>query len=335
MAVTNKQWYNLNAARSFPLDESALLISDSGESVPNNVITDLSIRFPKSAGKYVYLSDMSVTANGLVTVAFIASDTAPNVVGCSENSEVSESIESPATPILAVSLYQPTIGKCYSLQSQYPGAGGCIVFGDGIVDTPFIFRSTSSTRTLVSPKAATWTTELPVKGLSKPYAQTRLTGLINLKAGNDIEIVRECREIPSGESPEPCDDTSTQMRNVIVVRLKDTGAADTARNVYDVYKGPCGGRPESRTCDDPQPIEFISGVGPDCCGVLTIELRGCAVPGKIVSGAAGVILDCGLGLSDVCIHPTHLPDADGVLPNEYEGDCADAVSELDLCSSEA
>lgn len=108
-------------------------LSDTGELLPPNIVTDLSIRFPRVAGKYAYLSDLSVTANGLVTVAFMCSEHTPRTDSCdSESSESSENSETPDTPVLAISVLNPEVGKCYLLESQYPGAGGCIVFGDGV-----------------------------------------------------------------------------------------------------------------------------------------------------------------------------------------------------------
>lgn len=106
-----------------------------------------------------------------------------------------------------------------------------------------------------------------------------MTGLVTLKEGPDIEIVKECWEIPVRAAYENCEDLNTQSREVIVIRLKNS-LGDDSRNVFDIYKGPCGGRPETRSCGNPEPLEFISGVAPDCCGRITIELRGCAVPGQ-------------------------------------------------------
>src|SRR5690606_38579741 len=105
----------------------------------------------------------------------------------------------------------------------------------------------------------------------------QLSGLVRLAGGNDIEIVRECREIPAYPAGPAlsCDELVTARREVIVFRLADKQTS--GRNVLDHYRGPCSNRPESRNCGDPEPIEFIGAVAPDCCGNITIDLLGCAI----------------------------------------------------------
>lgn len=317
MTVRNVQWYDLNAGRSYPIDESATRTDDDGVALSDDVITDLSIRMPIAAGTKLFLSDLCVTAGGLVTAAFSVTD----------DSELESLYDRPG---LVISVLRPEPGKCYMMRGEHETVGGCIVFGDGILK-PIRQRFTSWTQSLVCPRAVTWYNDWQVQGIKKPYG-TPLTGLIRLKAGNDIEIVKACREIPDGNTGDGCDNESSVAREVIVIRLKNNTA--TNANVFETYSGVCG-RPESNSCPDPQPVEFIAGVRPDCCGKITIEFKGCATPGEIVNGGNGVVVDCGIGLAAVCVNPTHLPDEDGRLPNEYDGDSesSEAISEINLCDS--
>jgi hypothetical protein len=148
---------------------------------------------------------------------------------------------------------------------------------------------------------------------------------------------------------------STVRTSTIIVRLKEStlgsGSAlvpastgSQRNNVFETYAGPCAGRPESYTCGDPQPIENIGGVIPDCCGNITMVFRGCATlsnadlayeldPETSLSIGerltSGVVIDCNLGLSDACLTPDRLPDEDGVLPNEYD-DLCESLSSISI-----
>jgi len=85
-------------------------------------------------------------------------------------------------------------------------------------------------------------------------------------------------------------------------------------SVLEQFSGNCGKRVGSRNCGEPFPIESINGVYPDCDGVITIEITGCATVGKNEDNC-GLIVDCSLGLNASC-QPPFLPDIDGVLPFE-------------------
>jgi hypothetical protein len=147
----------------------------------------------------------------------------------------------------------------------------------------------------------------------------------------------------------------TVRNTTVIIRLKEstlgsgsalvpatTGSSRT--NVFEAYCGPCAGRPESHTCGDPQPIEQLGGVTPDCCGNISLVFQGCATisdtnlaieidPETSLSigdsPCQGVIIDCNLGLSDACLTPDRLPDEDGRLPNEYD-DLCESLSSISI-----
>lgn len=332
MAVRNQDFYDLNESRPWPLSDEASGIDDDGARLPGRFLADLHLSYPLTAGRRAMLSAVSITRK-IATVTILATD----------------SVSSPSgfTPLAAISLPKPIDPhRMYPLEALYPGAGGWIVFGSAAAETnadaeEYRGRFTTPAQSILLPSTSRAYESLPVRSMSRLGNLTKLTGLVRLIGGSDIEIVKECREIPSNPPPTGaplCAADSAQVRDVIVIRLKqDTDLGAVERNIFDEFKGPCGGRPESRSCGDPEPIEFITSVAPDCCGNIDIRMRGCASLTTITSSATvadevvvstkpacGVIIDCNLGLTEACVTPDRLPDADGNLPNEPN----------DLCESE-
>jgi hypothetical protein len=224
-------------------------------------VAGLKLMVPETVGRYLFLGGVSVTPN-VCTLVFLA---AQDLAGTGAVAVCSLSVAQPATRYIS-----------YELESLYPGAGGWVTFGPGIENqVGYNGRFTLPTQSLLSPRAARWYKPLPIPGTGK-LANPLLTGLVSLVGGTDIEIVKECREVPGAavatDHPQYCgsDELGTQVRDVIVFRLKDK-SINQNQNVFDTYKGSCGNRPESRNCGDPQPIEFLGPVAPDCCGNITIS----------------------------------------------------------------
>jgi len=316
MSVRNQDWYNLNESIPYPLQDSASAISDGGQRLPSHVLVDLNLRFPSTLGRYAFLGACTVSPH-LVTLVILGSQSPASPVS--------------VVPLAAVSLVKPVSQyRPLTLSPLAAGVGGWIVLGGG-VEEQFAGRFSSPAQSLLSPRAARMYSPLPVESLGKYNQATALTGLIRLVGGNDVEIVKECREIP-GVTPSSvaCDEGGQE---VIVIRLRET-VQGSQRNVYDLYRGPCGKRPESGTCGDPQPIEFLGPVVPDCCGNITLELAGCAeITGLVqeavldeegevvqVDEACGVVVRCGLSLDDMCEELGALPDDQGRLPGEDDED---------------
>ena len=329
MAIRNQHWYDLNSARDYPLDAEATCVDDSGNRLPSHYIADLNLKFPRVAARLAYLGGITVSPN-IVTVVILGA--------------ASEDDTQPV-PLATISLSRPVeIFRQYPLDGAYPGVGGWIAFGPGVDGDMLTARFATAAQSLLTPRAARSYELLPVKDVGKLGVTGPLTGVVALEAGTDIEIVREGRVIP-GHTPEPWqamnDPDGNPGRECVVIRLKNT-SSNTAlsRNVFDIYRSPCLGTPESETCGDPQPIQFLGPVQPDCCGNITIKFRGCASVSAIaasathhtdgsitsVSSSNGVIIDCGLGLSEACITAPYLPDAEGNLPNDYSDLCSLSVS---------
>jgi len=325
----NVAWYSLNQQRCYPFDELASLVDDAGVSIPTNIISDLHICFPRSLARYAYVSGITVGAS-VVSAVILGVD----------------SLTAPSTPVplAAIRILRPFMqDKQYALTPLAAGVGGWIVFGDNITESGLrTWRCSSVGQAQLLPRIAKAYRDLPIQSFGKLGVSTALTGIVKLIGGDDIEIVRECVEIP-GHVPvasDLCDSESPATREAIVIRLKNTDNSQQ-RNVFDIYKGPCGDRPESNTCGDPIPVEAIGTVTPDCSGNITIEFTGCGVitdvhreafldnDGELVSteDVCGVIVDCGLGLGDMCVTAARLPTDDGTLPNEYEDLCVSISDE--------
>ena len=274
-------------------------MSTGGQRLHTNIIADLHLRYPDLLGPYPFVAAVTVTATGLVTVTFQATH---------------DLVDTGAfAPLAVVTVKNPTPWINYPLRGQYPGVGGWIVFGGGIADKPFSGRFLPAAG-LLAPRAARPYHPLPVTSLAKLANNTPLSGVVRLKADPPIQIVGARYNI------------NGVLRTVAEVSLVSpaTPAGNPAANVLARFIGPCGQRPESNNCGDPAPIQSLNAVQPDCNGNITIRLRGCARIGKVLP-AGGIVLDCGLGLIDVCA-PAPLPARDGTLPNEYPGLCGPPTS---------
>lgn len=301
MSFRNKHWTNRNENRGYPLDDSATALSDQGDRLPINIITDMNLRYPETLGRFPFVSSLTVTPN-LVSVTVQAAVAltdplvlAPVVVFAAEKSDVVE-------------------GRPLAMESQVPGAGGWITFGSGI-QGEYTGRFAGPLQGLIAPRAARAYRPFPVETLGLLGNAEALTGIVRLLGNSPIEVVKETREIDGIE------------RDVIVIRLVgDPSIRDSGEevNLFREFTGPCGGRPESGTCGTPAPIEFINTVPPDCDGNIILELEGCAEIAKVQPTVfpfnCGVVVDCSLGLVDVCLD-NRLPDQDGILPNDYPDLC--------------
>lgn len=309
MAVRNLAWYALNASRAYPLDESATLTTDAGGLLPNDVLVDCRLLFPESLAKYAYLGAMTVSAKA-VTLIFMGTAAPLRSGGC-------DAAPAAGTPVPLAAISLPKTGlvvhRHYPVQPLADGVGGWVVFGSGVTnkregDVRYVAaRFTSPSQTLLAPRAARSYAALPVTSASQATESTKLDGLVKLKAGSDIEISAESLTIAG------------RVRNAIVFRLKSTSPVGSGRNVFQIFSGDCLPRPESGNCDA-EPIEQINSVSPDCCGRLSLNFLGCARLTPTADGH-GVVIDCGVGMSDVCAGPDSLPAADGTLPNERTGEC--------------
>ncbi len=320
---TNKHWHEINGANSYPLADTATELSDGNVRLPSNVIVDLNVRYPAGVGNYPFVGAVSVTGT-LVTVVVEAANSLSPDYGMQ--------------PLCVFSrlLSETEVGRQYALTSLQEGVGGWISFGEGIhehgVDgvAPLSLRFSTPQQSLLCLKAARRYRVMPVRGLGSLWAKDTMSGIVNIAAESPLEVVKDSRTIGGIN------------RDVVVVRLvrQEPGAGfDTSEQEQALYKivrrsdllqqfaGPCGKRPESHTCGNPEPIEFINSVAPDCDGILTLDFRNCASVSHVADPCT-ILLQCNFGISQVC-PPPYIPDSEGRLPSEYDPVDINSVSETD------
>lgn len=299
MTIRNNDWYNLNQQRPWPLDDAATLVDAGGQHLPHDLLADLQLRWPSEYGERAWLSALTISPQ-LVTAIFL-------------------SASGSYQPLASFQAIRPLDdGRHYDLAALAPGVGGWIVLGAGVerITTTQTYRFTAPSQSLLQLRSAQYYKPLPVRSLGKLQAASGLLDLVRLEGGNDIEIVRETREIEG------------VLREAAVLRLVDDFAAGFERNLFEEYGGPCGRRPESRNCGTPEPIEYINNVAPDCCGQIIIEIHGCAAISRVENDGCGVVLDCGFGLTEACAGQNQMPDEDGNLPGSGEDVCSSISSEV-------
>lgn len=289
--IRDHNWYNLNEQRSWPVDEAATATSDTGVRLPNDILADLQLWFPRSLGPRAALAAVSVRPSAV------------SLVIRSSTGVLLASVVVPRTSLEPYTIYQ--------LRALRDGVVGQIVFGNGALsDENIDLRFSTNAQSFLVPKTTWCYATPPVLTLGKLNAANGLSGDVLLEAGDDIELVEETVVIDSAPK-----------RAIVVNLVSSTGVVeDIDRNVSKLYAGPCAGRPESKTCGDPEPIEAINTVSPDCCGYVYVELQGCIELTHVQSGGSGVVLDCAFGQEDACVKPW-IPDEDGRLPIEADSLC--------------
>ena len=295
MSIRNNHWYNLNEQRNYPLDDTASAVSDAGQRLPATLIADLRLRWPVTHGQYAFVSSASVTKH-IVTFLVEATDDLDNSSG---NSVLLAGVSIP--------LASRVNGRTYPLDVFEKGVGGFVTIGSG-VDKEFTGNFSSPRQSLLTTRAARAARVPPIPSIGIEQASTSLRDVVNLTASAPIELSKETRVIDGVE-----------YDNVIVMRLAEkvveVASIASADSVYSKYAGPCGKRVGSKSCFDPQPLQTINGITPDCDGVLILEFDGCATVGRNVQDC-GVVIDCNMGLSDSC-NPPYLPNLQtGELPSE-------------------
>lgn len=294
MAITGHGWYAANALRRYPLHDTATGEADpdpaggAGPPLPDDLVVDLALRWPDGLGRYAFLAAAAVTPGGLVTLVFEAAAAADAAAGYS--------------PVAAVTAAAPAQGRLVDLVPMAAGAAGWVVFGPGVARVGrWLFSSPA--QSLVAPRAGRAYRAAAVTGLGKGGVGAAPAGLVRLAGGGDVEVVGADRTIGG------------VRRRAAVVRLRDV----PGRNLFDEYRGPCSGRPESGTCRAAA-VETVNGVSPDCDGDLTVTTAG-GLTVTPAAGGGGLVLNYPLGMAAACQTADRLPTSSGVLPGEAADGC--------------
>jgi hypothetical protein len=290
--IRNNHWYNLNEQRSYPVDETASSRDSNETQLPFGFLADLNLRWPLQYGRYAYISAASVTATS-VSIMISSCSTLDNSANDST--------------LLAGLTTTRTASRSYTLfplQTFQPFVQGHIVFGSNLGPS-FSVQLLSPQASLLTARAArAMPMSLEYFGVSDGRQST--SGLVELQARSPLNI-RKQPQVINGKPQE----------NVLVLEMIDTRVSSAEQSVFEQYAGACAARVNSRNCGDPQPIQTINGIGPDCQGAVTLNFLGCALVARNTVDC-GVVLDCDLSLDQSCA-PKFLPAlADGKLPSEVD-----------------
>lgn len=281
----SSQFYNQNQNRKYPFHDGASLMDDDGKFLPDGLIVDLSITIDSTYGENVYVSAISIVG-GVVTVILSAVSTKLPLALARLDT---------GNQLLFLN-YRRT--SQIQLTPLVDGVSGTIILGEALASTEAATYAFSEQAATISPRCVF---SLAVPGgqkLGVYQAGYDWGGGISLSSAGDIEIAFESRELGG------------RTVQAVVFRLK--GTSQTLASYAASLQ-----RPEARSCVDPQPIETINNVQPDCCGRIFIEFRGCATPTPIVNHC-GVVLECALTLIDICGARNDFSD----------------IPQIDLCSSD-
>ena len=291
-------WTTKNNRRKYPLDDLATAAAVDDGLLPESFITDLHIYIPR----YVYETGDSLT------YAYISSAT------CSENAisltllgatkplrahdgggTATELTGADFVPLAVLNLPTSTMVpyRNYAISPLLEGVHGWISFGSAHGDGLRFALRFEPTSALLAPQAVQPYDYAPVTSVTGGAGFTLLHGDIALEGTGPLSIDLESRYLGGEASP----------RQVVVINM------DPDSDTLSAYTGPCGGRPESNTCNN-VPIISLGGVTPDCEGNVTLDISG--VQAYLNAEGGGLCLDTNVNVYDACART--LPDALGNIP---------------------
>lgn len=287
----NADWYAKNGSRGYPFSAAATLIDAQGINLPEDIIVDISLRCEADLDSHVFVSSISIDSNVSITL----SRTTPDVA---------------TVATLLVPTDNALVGKTYSLTPILPNTFGTIVLGgiNHLVGRQWRFESAAQSGLTRSAFQA-----IPKANRNRfGYIGARdFLNPLRLLGQRNIDVNRKTLSLEG------------ELREAVVFSLIDATDQSQDQSALSLYAGECDRRPESRTCLDPQPIENISGVKPDCCGRIFIEFRGCAELTR-VNNHCGVLINCETQVADTVKPSDKLPADDGRLPSEFIDVCDNA-----------
>lgn len=278
----NPAYYGLNASRPWPLDDSATLTDDDGEILPDDILVGATFCYPRSIWKAVYLTAVTVSPR-LCTLAFALA-------------EDRDAAPSQFRPLAVVQAVRP-VPIFVPLPIQPAEAdldAGWVVLGPGANGVSYSGRFSTPAQSRLLPSCARPYHNAPVPWIGKRGLADRLSGVVELAGGGDLQLSVEDDVKISFDPYDP--QAHAFSARAIVARLGS--APGVARNVLELYTGPCGGRPESGTCLRPS-VRSLGGAVPDCDGTLTLRLRG-ATATPFTGNRGGFVIDMAASLAAAC-----------------------------------
>lgn len=297
--IVSQDWLVRNAQRSYPVDELATTIDDSGNRLLDGILIDANIWVPKHVYssyplrelQYLYVSSIAITPF-IVSITFLGAVEAITPVDGSA-AQVEEFV-----PIAVLCLEKPVVPyKNHAIEPLLDGVRGWVALGSVVNDgTEHSLKFTTPQQSMLTPKAVHTFSQPPVTSLQVEDGFSLTRGDITFIGDSPLTIRKQVLSV-NGED-----------KDCLLFEL------DSTKDILQNFAGPCGGRPESETCNK-VPISSISGVSPDCQGNLTIEFEDITVRQK--EDGTGFCLDSEVGRDEACDPNDGLPE-DGILKTEFE-----------------
>ena len=281
MAQIFQDWLVRNSGRIYPLDDAATGYGDAGNPLPESAIVDMNLWVPHyefDGGRkleYCYVSSVIKTESILsITVLGTAGHVYP-----AAGDPVAQP-ETPFTPICTLSVTRPfTPYRNYAVTPMLPGVGGWIMLGDVNDGEDFVIHMSTPEQGLLAPKAVRWYTPLPIPEVGLKDGVITIDGDVILDDSGNISIEKKLRTIEGEAEP----------REVIEFSMPT--------DELSRFSGPCGGRPESGTCNR-TPITSLSGVEADCSGNIDLNITGLEV--NTITDGNGICIDSDISLTQAC-----------------------------------
>ena len=266
--IINQDFYNLNTTRSYPVDEIATGVSNDGLQIPNTILSDMCFRFPITLGQYAFLSALHVSPR-LVSLLISVSD---DIYGTN------------TIPVAALTLPRQQVIEnvpC-KLVPLVTNVAGWVVFGN-LDNSEYAGKFNGPSQAMLAPRAARSYHKLPIDFVSKDTQDLKLVGDVELLGDASLSIVSDYRIIQG------------VLRKSLVFSLKNA-----TKDVLVELAGPCGGRPESKTCNGIA-IEQINDVKPDENGNITLNFEiGTVTNVETINIPYGLMVNTAAALPDIC-----------------------------------
>lgn len=271
---------NLNDIRAYPFADTASRVASNGARMPESVLNDCHIWWPSAYGDVGFVSSATVSPS-LVTMTFAAVNTTTSAI----------------TVIAAVQIPRPYVKyRSYPITPMQDGVAGWVAIGNvpesmtGV--NTWLFDTYQNAALL--PRVAHAYPAYPVTTVTEEGNVNQLQGVVRFSAGSNLTIGEGYRYIEGS------------LRRCIVFSLN----VDRLPDLYELFAGPCGKRPESGNCGR-DAIRTINGVGPDCLGriFLEIDTSNSVLNGYVDATGAGngIVLSTPVEYGDMCAPVAAMP----------------------------
>ena len=231
--VFNQGWYSGNESVKYPLHPDASGITDKGDELPSELISD--IRLISTRQDTFYISGVTCSEH-LFSI----------VIASSRGIEAAATIPQPIKPLTH-----------YPLETFHNDLSGVIAVGHPYTHGQWQFSTPEQGK--LDPSAAIIMAPWPVTSIG---CRDMLKDEVWFVDGNDIQISVEDMIVSETRKPE-----NTKKVKAIVFKLVEF-SENNEEGVRSKYLSPCAVRPDNGECDY---ITSLGGATPDCDGNIEIK----------------------------------------------------------------